>query len=103
MSCHTCRPRTTFGWLPSLSGKDEATAVADQGAILCTACYPSAPIEWTRGKPETEDTCPGSNQTSATEPRYMGRSRYGTCGVCGEMLPVGYSGVRKHKIPKPKN
>lgn len=102
MHCHTCRWDTEFGWLPSLSGKDEPTAVADQGAILCTACYPSAPVEWTRGKEPAADTCPGSNKPSSSEPHRYGRTVYGTCPVCGEGFPSGYSGIRKHKTPKPK-
>lgn len=97
MACHTCKPTTEFGWQPQLSGKTEPDAVAEHGAILCTACFPSAPVEWTRGREPAADTCPGSGQTSSTEPRAMGRSRYGTCPVCGEMQTVGYGGIRKHK------
>lgn len=48
--CSTCRPTTRFGWLPELSGKDEATAVAELGPTLCSVCYPSAPVDWTTGK-----------------------------------------------------
>lgn len=50
MSCSTCRPTTRFGWLPSLSGQDEAEAVAELGPTLCTVCFPSAPVEFTEGK-----------------------------------------------------
>lgn len=97
MACHTCKITTEYGWQPQLSGKSEPDAVAEHGAILCTACFPSAPVEWTRGKEPAADTCPGSNQQSSTPPRAMGRSRYGTCPVCGEMQTVGYGGIRKHK------
>lgn len=97
MSCHTCKPTTEFGWQPQLSGKTEPDAVAEHGAILCTACFPSAPVEWTRGKGPAADTCPGSGRQSSTPPRAMGRSRYGTCPQCGEMQTVGYGGIRKHK------
>ncbi|HUX70755.1 MAG TPA: hypothetical protein VMV41_09620, partial [Cellulomonadaceae bacterium] len=97
--CHTCRPTTTFGWLPQLSGKTEPDAVADQGAILCTDCYPSAPVEWTRGKVEV-DTCPGSGQQPAGETRRYARAVHGDCPVCGEEFPVGYGGIRKHKTKK---
>jgi hypothetical protein len=48
--CQTCRPTTTYGWLPQLSGKDEATAVAELGPTLCSVCFASAPTEWTAGK-----------------------------------------------------
>jgi hypothetical protein len=50
MHCSTCRPTTRYGWLPQLSGSDEATAVDELGPTLCTVCFPSAPTEWTEGK-----------------------------------------------------
>lgn len=98
MGCHTCKPSTRYGWLPELSGKSEAEAVAEHGAILCTACYPSAPVEWTMGKAEDPDTCPGSNQ-HIDDARRVGRSRYGSCPVCGRDVQVTMSGIRKHKRP----
>ncbi|MFZ4434361.1 MAG: hypothetical protein ACOYOQ_14305 [Microthrixaceae bacterium] len=48
--CSTCRIDTQFGWLPELSGLTEADAVEAHGAILCTVCFPSAPVEWTGGE-----------------------------------------------------
>lgn len=50
MSCATCRPTTTYGWLPELSGKTEKDAVDAHGAALCSVCFPSAPVEWVGGK-----------------------------------------------------
>lgn len=50
MSCSTCRLTTTYGWLPELSGKTEAEAVAAHGPALCSVCFPSAPTEWVGGK-----------------------------------------------------
>lgn len=53
MNCSTCNngaAPTEFGWLPQLSGLTEAEAVAAHGAILCTICYPTAPVEWTGGE-----------------------------------------------------
>lgn len=97
MSCHTCKLTTEYGWQPQLSGKAEPDAVAEHGAILCTACYPTAPVEWTRGKDTDSNTCLGSNQHPATESRRIGRSVYVACPVCGELQLYGYSGVRKHK------
>lgn len=52
--CYTCRPRTTFALLPELSGLTEADAVESQGAILCTACFPTAPVEWTNGEAKSK-------------------------------------------------
>lgn len=50
MSCSTCRPTTAYGWLPSLSGKSEADAVAEHGPALCSTCFASAPVEMVGGK-----------------------------------------------------
>lgn len=50
MRCHTCRPTTTFGWLPELSGLTEDAAVEAHGPALCTECFKSAPVEWTGQK-----------------------------------------------------
>lgn len=49
-ACSTCRPRTTFALLPDLSGLTEEDAVGSQGSILCSVCFPSAPVEWTNGE-----------------------------------------------------
>lgn len=50
MHCSTCRPTTTYGWLPELSGLTEAEAVAAHGPALCSVCFSSAPTEWIGGK-----------------------------------------------------
>lgn len=49
-SCSTCRPTTTYGWLPDLSGKTEKTAVKQLGPNLCSICFPTAPVAHTGGK-----------------------------------------------------
>jgi len=50
----TIRPSTQLGWRPELSGKSVADAVAELGPLLCTHCFPDAPVEWKAGeiKPE---------------------------------------------------
>lgn len=50
MNCSTCFNSTQFAFLPNLSGLDEAAAVTDQGEILCSICFPSAPVAWTTGE-----------------------------------------------------
>jgi hypothetical protein len=50
MHCSSCRPTTTYGWMPELSGKDEATAVKELGPTLCSVCFTSAPTEHIGGK-----------------------------------------------------
>lgn len=49
MGCSTCHPTTQYAWITQLSGKTEADAVAELGEILCSVCFPSAPVEWTNG------------------------------------------------------
>lgn len=105
MHCTTCYPTTRFGWLPNLSGLDEAAAVAEMGATLCTVCFPSAPVEWTsgkldaNGKPVQPKTyCEGSGKSP--KPGTM-RGRYGQCPTCGSAQSVTTTGsVRKHQPPK---
>lgn len=50
MHCSTCFATTHFGWLPALSGLTEKDAVEQEGEILCSVCFPSAPSEWTDGE-----------------------------------------------------
>jgi hypothetical protein len=47
--CHTIRLTTQVGWLPDLSGLTEAEAVEEHGEILCSHCFPHAPVAWTNG------------------------------------------------------
>jgi hypothetical protein len=49
MGCSTCRPTTTYGWLPGLSGLTETDAVAEHGPALCSVCFPTAPVEMVGG------------------------------------------------------
>lgn len=50
LRCSTCYDTTRFGWLTELSGLTEVEAVAEYGAVLCSVCYPSAPVEYVGGK-----------------------------------------------------
>ena len=54
MDCSTCFESTQYGWLPTLSGLTEADAVVQEGSILCSVCFPSAPSEWTTGISKTQ-------------------------------------------------
>ncbi|AON96743.1 hypothetical protein SEA_GENGAR_88 [Mycobacterium phage Gengar] len=100
--CGSLRPTTRIGWLPELSGETEAEAVAAHGAMLCTRCFPSAPVEWTRGKVDP-NACPGSAKAyvegTKSDPRR--RTVYGECSHCHTRQIVTMYGVtRKHKLPK---
>lgn len=104
MHCSSFRATTRIGWLPELSGLVEAEAVAAKGAILCTICFPTAPVEFTNGFNHPDpDACPGSGQYHSTE-HLTGRehaysSPSGYCPECGRWNTVTKSGaMRKHKV-----
>jgi hypothetical protein len=96
--CSSFRPTTRVGWLPKVSGLTEAEAVAEYGAILCTICFPSAPVEWTEGP--KDDRCSGSG--SWIDRSLGGRFGYysgnwAICPDCGKHVSVTSKGL---KIPK---
>ena len=102
MACSTCRPTTVFAWLPELSGLTERDAVEAYGPLLCSVCFPSAPVEWTVGaEPKGDpDRCPGSGEYPESDPTKAGR-RYRACPVCHEVFGVTSTGkLRAHKKPK---
>lgn len=101
MQCSTCNKgghATAFGWNPDLSGLDEAAAVAKLGPMLCTVCFPSAPVEYTIGKAQPE-RCAGSGQPAVEGTRKrVGRNDYGTCSECGSTeIVTSYYVIRAHK------
>ena len=96
--CSSFRPTTRVGWLPDVSGLTEAEAVAAHGAILCTICFPSAPIEHTAGI--QDDRCSGSGKPiDSSLPTRSGfySGNYATCADCGKRVGVSRNGYR---IPK---
>jgi hypothetical protein len=103
MSCQTCNrngARTEFGWNPELSGLSEAEAVAKLGPSLCTVCFPTAPVEWTEGKPG-KPACDGSgNAPVSGTVVYYARSMYAECAGCSERHPVTGAGVIRKHPPK---
>lgn len=54
LHCSTTYPTTQWAWLPVLSGLTEVDAVETYGEILCSICYPSAPVAWTTGVNKVE-------------------------------------------------
>lgn len=102
MDCSTCNKRgqaTRFGWLPELSGKTEPEAVAEHGAILCTVCYPSAPVEWTDRRDPS--ACEGSGRYYSNDlPKRTGyySGNWAECPVCHTNQTISKPGkIRKHK------
>lgn len=105
MSCSTCNngaQPTRFGWLPEWSGRSEEEALAalvgeSEKTVLCTVCYPSAPVEWTQTR---ETVCPGTGTVNYSREtakfRYSGGSA--ECGDCGQWTTLTKTRVlRKHK------
>lgn len=116
MDCSTCNKvtsrgwkPTSFAWLPDLSASTEAEAVEAHGAILCTVCFPSAPVEWTN-KYEVEQAarkaarCPGSGTfLDRDQPHRVGyySGNWGTCPECGvKPALTGSHKLRAHKPGK---
>lgn len=93
LDCSTCNngfEPTRFNWLPSLSGLTEADAVAEQGAILCTICFPSAPVEYTNKydlelAARADKCCPGSGTSGWDRER---KGFYHQCPECGEYVAI---------------
>ncbi|MGV9748095.1 hypothetical protein ACWDTG_24795 [Rhodococcus zopfii] len=95
--CHTLRPSTRLGWLPDLSGDTEADAVTAHGPLLCTHCFPSAPVAWTVGPAKVEDPSMCSHKRMR---EWKTRGRYAWCKECGGLASVTSVGnLRKHKRP----
>lgn len=116
MNCSTCNKvtsrgwsQTKFGWLTALSGQSEEQAVAEQGAILCTVCFPSAPVEWTN-KYEVEkaaraaERCEGSGTYyDSNLPHRKGyySGNWATCPVCKAKPALTSTGkIKAHKPGK---
>jgi hypothetical protein len=104
-SCQTCGLRTQFVILADASGQTEAEAIAerdkrDSAALLCTVCFPNAPVKWTE-KPEDAALCPGSGTAkypAETARKGYASGNYGVCSHCGQAITISKIGnMRKHK------
>lgn len=67
LNCHTTYATTQWAWLPQLSGLTEAEAVADQGEILCSVCFPSAPVAWTTGTSKADQAAKAERAAKKAE------------------------------------
>lgn len=99
--CSTCnrgKYRTDFGWMPDMSGmaeSDALVALAERAFILCTVCFPNAPV-----LPTAPDTryCKGSGERPIPGTSRGGSSIYADCKVCTDRPLITTWGVtRKHK------
>lgn len=109
MRCSTCNKngkRTQFEWATDLSGQSDEEAVKAHGAVLCTVCYPDAPVQWTNHyeleeERKRKEACEGSGTYNWVK----GSTRFGyvsgnggTCAACGEWAGATPSrAIRKHK------
>jgi hypothetical protein len=103
LNCSTCNKEgkaTNFGWLPELSGLAEDDAVKEHGAILCTVCYPSAPVEHTN-KYELEKAAKAENRCpSSGTGTWRNGERLRKCPDCGIRITVTGRGlIRAHDKP----
>jgi hypothetical protein len=108
-SCSTCNKMgkpTEFYLAHEVSGMDEEAAVKAQGPLLCTVCFPSAPLDWTNGLDEAAKAkkaaqCDGSGKSPAKNNRPY--ARYQPCSVCKTHQSVTSRGsIRAHKPPAEK-
>jgi hypothetical protein len=108
--CHTLGLRSSLTWLVDMSGtevEDFIAAKGKQAMILCTHCFPEAPVEWTRSAKDIRDeesadkVCAGSNLSPLPDSKRRGN--YQPCSECGEYKTVTQYGViRKHNKPGSK-
>ena len=99
--CGSVRPSTRIGWLPELSGLTMTDAVKAHGTVLCSHCFPDAPVEWTVGQAKPDDECLGSR--TYADPATYNTSRlspFAPCPIkgCGQKVSVTSGGkFRVHK------
>lgn len=101
-NCASFRMGTRIGWMPDVSGLNEAEAVAQYGPVMCTICFPSAPVEWTGGQLKEAGVCEGAGKSvgDLRDRRtgfYSGNG--GRCPDCGKWVGTG---ANAWKIPKHK-
>jgi hypothetical protein len=99
--CPSVRITTGMAWTPSLSGKTVEEAVKELGPLLCSICFPSAPVEWCRSKSElnAKPVCEGSGKSpEQASVKRRGMRANGECQACsyhGQLTSYGLT--RKHQ------
>ena len=86
--CATCFPTTWFGWLPQVSGMDEAEIVELAGMEACSVCYPSAPAE-TRNRPGRLFTADEAAAQAEREARAQAKVEREAKRLAAALLPDG--------------
>lgn len=94
----TVRRTSVRQWLPEYSGRSEAEAIAElagQAHILCTHCFPNAPVVTVRADPTT-CTCKTYDPDKPKRTGFMS-GNWATCPECGTRAPLTSAGnLRKH-------
>lgn len=67
MRCGTCYSTTRFAWLPNLSAATEAEAIEEEGASMCTTCFPSAPLHPRFSEPSRRDQRTAAEKDAAKQ------------------------------------
>jgi len=96
--CSTCRWSTRLGWLPEMSEKDEAKAIEKFGHLVCTVCFPDAPV---LGAPIDPSVCEHSGKfvrSVAWGSSYASKMNKCECGNYSVLTSTGK--IRKHKPGK---
>jgi hypothetical protein len=107
MHCHTLHVTSRRFWIPEMSGKTEAEAVAAYGETMCTVCFPSAPTMtgWAesvaaRLAEKAAKFCKGSGTRDSKPSKYSRcYSPKDICNACGQLASVTSTGkLRNHKV-----
>lgn len=102
-TCHKMGKATQMSWLWELSGMSLEDAVKQYGHIICSVCYPDAPLDWSsmsHGQAERENgRCEGSGEyLKDAEYNWRKRSNYAECPHCGGRFIINNMKVlRAHK------
>lgn len=110
--CRTCNHSwehpTQFEWLTTFSGEKLEDVVKQHGAVLCTVCFPEAPLDWTNyfdrlAEEKKKTQCAGSatwDYDLDTARLGQPSGNYGVCEHCGEQISITSTGkLRAHRSP----
>jgi hypothetical protein len=110
--CRTCNHSwehpTQFEWLTTFSGEQLEDVVKQHGAVLCTVCFPEAPLDWTNyfdrlAEEKKKTQCSGSatwDYDLDTARLGQPSGNYGICEHCGEQISITSTGkLRAHRTP----
>ena len=102
--CSTCFPTTKLSLLAPMSGKTSKEAVKEHGPLLCSVCFPDAPVEWATGpaKAVSPDRCDGAlrrrfdYEAATTRIGYVSGNS-AVCTLCGNKVTLTRSNsLRTH-------